>query len=402
VEFLVIFFPLMLIMFLTGRSILTPYMNGTKEINRTKYPTLARTQRILRARNAKVREKEAQIKLQHFEAKRLAIEDEVYGKIEKARDNSRDLHGDEISEWNIRFRAITAERDAEIAREKAQRDAELRAREAAIREELRAAELEIWTANERERLKRFKAEQAALNAAESLRYTEEAQRRESALQGLRKYYVPDHHNQRFGYRVVNVHGLYVRNLPIKSSRMLDNLTTGAMVSINGWIQGEEVYGNPIWFKLANEGGWIWSGGVDNKSTSGLVNYNYMNEPGDSFTTKSADGTVVQTYECPSEMKTLIDAEILALEEERPIATEFRSNTITANLFTTDKLYPPQPPTFKTADQIARENLSGGRIIQPKKKPKKVTQNYGHTGTDYSGNGYVRADPVNFWTGTEYE
>lgn len=321
------------VLYAIGNYFAKPYMNGTKQIDRFKYPTLARAQRILRASNVKRRELEAKKRLKEItDQKNDWIVDNANSRL-KMLDKVREEHNKEIVNWSTDFQAVTYEEDQR--KRKAQEE---------IIAAQRAKELEVWQASEKTRIANFIADQKALQAEETRKATELLQSRENDIQALRKYYVPDHKSKHFGFRLVNVHGLYVRKLPVKSSRLVDNLTTGAMVSVNGWIEGEELYGNPIWLKLSNDAGWIWSGGVDNKSTSGLVNYSYMNEPGDSFTMKSADGAVIQTHAAPSEMQALIAAEISALKREKErLALEMRGSnpwemrSMYANMITSDRI-----------------------------------------------------------------
>lgn len=346
-ELLFIIFVALLLPTVALFAYVKPYADGTKQIDRTKYPTLARAQRIHRYKNVKAREIEFDKKKAEFSRQILAIEDKAIEASLSNVSNVRDMHADEINEWDLHFSDITREKDEAIRKEAARVAAEQRAQQAKITAEIRERELAIWTAQERVRIQQFMADQKAAQALEQEQAAELLRSRENDVQALRKYYVPDSANKVFGYRIVDVHGLYVRTLPVKASRMVDNLTTGAMLSVNGWIEGDELYGNPIWFKLANGAGWVWSGGVDNKSTSGLINYNYMNEPGDSFVQKNAYGETVAAYTGPSEMKGLIDAEIAAIEREKDaLSLKMRGSspwemmsatTITSGIISADRI-----------------------------------------------------------------
>jgi hypothetical protein len=227
-------------------------------------------------------------------------------------------------------------------------------------------------------------------------------KREQDIQTLQQYRMMDSNNMSYGTRFVNVHGLYVRKLPLKAAREEGNLMQGAAVGVNGWIRGEEVYGNPIWFKLANDVGWIWSGGVDNKSTSGLINYNYMNEPGDTFVTKSADGMICQTYSTPSQMQSLIDAELAALHKEREDAfhAELRRNPfgkITANMITADKItvgsYVDKPSVeLSSAGMRVRTGGEDHDYVSVEKKIKRG---------DHRNNFMAEKKSDDFWAGTDF-
>lgn len=378
-EFLVIFLPLLIISYLVGKYKLNPYLLGTKKIDPLKYPILARAQHIHRYSNVKAREIEAKTKFNHFNTKRLEVETAIDKAIEYNRLESQVVHEAELDEWELNFKDITFAEDERKRIAEKKRQAEIRYKEEAARAELREKELMIWTANEKARLARFKAEQEALQAAEDRRVTELLQQREKDIQALSKHKMYDHdpNNQTM---FVNVHGLYVRKLPTKDSRMIDNLTANSWVTVNGWISHEEVYGNPIWFRLANGQGWIWSGGVNTQSTTGLENLNHMKAPGDTYELRSFDGSVSIKNTEPSELQRLIDAELAFLKSEKLAlsakTTNYHQSTMPtgpvsagsvwfdtsrgnkvhtwdgyvwipnfyANLITTDKLY---PQTIKT-------------------------------------------------------
>lgn len=297
------------------RNRLEPYSNGTKQIDPIKYPTLARAQRIIRANNTKRREIEATTKFNYFETKRLEVETAIEKAIKTAREESQDKHLTAIYAWDTDFANITREREEEERRAKEAAEAEARKQQEAARAAIREKELAIWTANEKARLARFEAEQRALQAEEDRKVAALLEDRERAIESLSKHRIKEHGpgNQ---HLCVTVHGLFVRKLPTKSSRIVDNLTQNSWVTVNGWIAHEEVYGNPIWFRLANGEGWIWSGGVNSQSTTGLENLNYLNEPGDTFVTKSADGVVHQTYSTPSELEQMYQQELELLKKEK--------------------------------------------------------------------------------------
>lgn len=333
----------------TARNMIDPYMNGTKFIDPIKYPTLNRTQRIIRANNTKAREIEASTKLQHFEKKRLEIEASVDKKIEENRIDSMDDHLMSLNDWDRHFEAITYEEDQRKLREEQARVAEQLRKEKEAAAELREKELAIWTANETARLVRFKAEQEALQRQEDERVARLLEQREKDIHTLSKHHVGGQYNEANQHMFVNVHGLYVRKLPTKDSRIVDNLTANSWVTVNGWISHEQVFGNPIWFRLANGQGWIWSGGVNTQATTGIENLNYLKEEGDSFTTKSADGSICQQWTAPSQLQEMIDAELADLKRQKQ-ALEDKQNGITrmhADMITADKIY---TDTF-TADRV---------------------------------------------------
>lgn len=298
------------------RHVIEPYMNGTKVIDPWKYPTLNRAQRIIRANNVKAREIEARTKFNHFDTKRLEVTKAIDKAIEENRIESMDEHLMELNEWDRHFEGITYEEDQRRLQEEQARVAEQLRKEKEAAAELREKELAIWTANETARLARFKAEQEALQRQEDERVARLLEQREKDIQTLSKHHVGGQYNAANQHMFVNVHGLYVRKLPTKASRIVDNLTANSWCTVNGWISHEEVFGNPIWFRLANGQGWIWSGGVNRQSTTGIENLNHLKAEGDSFVTKSADGMICQQYTAPSELQQMIDTEIASLKREK--------------------------------------------------------------------------------------
>lgn len=391
-EFLVILLPLMLIMFLTGRHFIDPYLTGMKKVDHLKYPTLARAQRIHRYKDVKAREIEATHKNAAFKKQVLEIEAQTTKEIERKRLENQVIHEAEMDEWDIHFKAITAEEDERKRKEEEARIAKVRAEDAAAAEVERQRNLAIWEANEKVRIARFKAEQKAMEDEQAKRLAAATRKREQDIQTLQQFRMQDANNMSYGNRFVCVHGLYVRKLPTKAAREEGNLMQGASIGINGWIRGEEVYGNPIWFKLANDVGWVWSGGVDNKSTSGLINYNYMNEPGDSFTAKNADGSYAQTWTAPSQMQSMIDAELAALkrEQEAAVQAEFVRNPfgkISANMITADRIY-----VGSVNSNPSVELTSSGM---------KVRNNEGYTALEKKVKRTPERKSDDFWAGTAF-
>lgn len=387
-EFLVIFLPILLISYLVSRHKLAPYLDGVKKIDHLQYPTLARAQRIHRYKNVKAREIEHKYKLASAEEAVRSIEANVSQQIEKNRLESETIHAAEVEVWEESFKAITAEEDERKRKEEETRLAEIRAKEAAAAEEERKKNLAIWEANEKVRIARFLAEQKAMEDEQAKRLASLTRKRDQDIQNLQTFRRQDANNMSYGNRIVSVHGLFVRKLPTKAAREEGNLMQGAMVGVNGWIRGEEVYGNPIWFKLANDVGWVWSGGVDNKSTSGLINYNYLNEPGDSFTSKNADGSLAQTWTAPSQMQSMIDAEIAAMKREQE-AESIRNpfSTITANMI--------------TADKITVGNINSSPSLELTSSGMKVRNNEGFTTLEKKAKRTPERKSDDFWAGTQF-
>lgn len=312
---------------ITVRNVLEPYMNGTKIIDPVKYPTLNRTVRIIRANNVKAREIEARTKFNHFDTKRLEVTKAIDKAIEDNRRKSHEAHVTGIAHWENQFRAITAEEDARKLKEEQARIAEELRKQKALEAELRDKELAIWIINEKARLARFAAEQAALQAEEDRRLAALLEQREKDIQALSKHHVGGEYVEENQHMFVNVHGLYVRKLPTKDSRIIDNLTQNSWVTVNGWISYEEVFGNPIWFRLANGQGWVWSGGVHTQATTGLTNLNDMKREGETFVVQSADGSIRQEITEPSPLQSMINAEVALLKREKQ-AIEDKANNVT--------------------------------------------------------------------------
>ena len=51
------------------------------------------------------------------------------------------------------------------------------------------------------------------------------------------------------------------------------LAPNTVADFNGWIRGESVNGNNVWFRGAFSGNWFWSGGFTSQSTAGLTDLN---------------------------------------------------------------------------------------------------------------------------------
>lgn len=56
------------------------------------------------------------------------------------------------------------------------------------------------------------------------------------------------------------------------------LAPNTVADFNGWIRGETVNGNNIWFRGAHSGNWFWSGGFTSQSTEGLQDLNPVTPP----------------------------------------------------------------------------------------------------------------------------
>lgn len=69
------------------------------------------------------------------------------------------------------------------------------------------------------------------------------------------------------------------------------LAPNTVADFNGWIRGESVNGNNIWFRGAHSGNWFWSGGFTSQSTDGLQDLNPVTPPPAPAPTNTAERTV---------------------------------------------------------------------------------------------------------------
>ena len=69
------------------------------------------------------------------------------------------------------------------------------------------------------------------------------------------------------------------------------LAPNTVADFNGWIRGESVNGNNIWFRGAHSGNWFWSGGFTSQSTEGLQDLNPVTPPPAPAPTNTAERTV---------------------------------------------------------------------------------------------------------------
>lgn len=74
-------------------------------------------------------------------------------------------------------------------------------------------------------------------------------------------------------RVVGPNGANGRENPNTSGGVTQTLPPGTVADFNGWINGESVEGNKVWFRGAHSGDFFWSGGFTDKGTHDLENLN---------------------------------------------------------------------------------------------------------------------------------
>lgn len=64
-----------------------------------------------------------------------------------------------------------------------------------------------------------------------------------------------------------------RSAPATNAKVTAWLSPGGAYTFKGWVRGEKVSGNDIWFVGANSGDYVWSGGFTNAKTTGLPDLN---------------------------------------------------------------------------------------------------------------------------------
>lgn len=72
-------------------------------------------------------------------------------------------------------------------------------------------------------------------------------------------------------RVVDTSGTNVRATARTNGALVTSLAGGTKVKVLGWVNGDTVSGNKVWYKLSN--GFAWSGGFTSQSTTGLTDLN---------------------------------------------------------------------------------------------------------------------------------
>ena len=70
-------------------------------------------------------------------------------------------------------------------------------------------------------------------------------------------------------RVVGVNGVNYRERPTTSANIIEEFVSGDILDLKGFVHGENVSGNDLWFVGAYRNGYLWSGAFTNTSTAGL-------------------------------------------------------------------------------------------------------------------------------------
>jgi hypothetical protein len=77
-----------------------------------------------------------------------------------------------------------------------------------------------------------------------------------------------------GYqRVVGANGANYRSEPKAGATKLNTFPPGTITDWDGWIHGDTVEGNNVWFRGRHTGGWAWSGGFTDPGTHDLQDLN---------------------------------------------------------------------------------------------------------------------------------
>lgn len=80
-----------------------------------------------------------------------------------------------------------------------------------------------------------------------------------------------------------------REEPTTKSAINQVLDAGVIGNFDGWIDGQSVSGNKVWFRGATSVDWFWSGGFTDKGTHNLTNLNAPDLDGDQRQADLTDG-----------------------------------------------------------------------------------------------------------------
>lgn len=213
-------------------------------------PTLARTHRILHARDTKKREKELQLQQKQRDFRETKALEAMEDKSRKNVLEKQARHEETIELWDERFDSLRADEIAEENRLKA---------------EAEAARQRIYEANRQKELEEERKQREADKAALEAHY--------ASLQsvswkpiveagGLRAPYSARYDIDTSGYTTRRIDPNMTMNLrvgPNLTSRVWGQLVPGLEVTVDGWIYGEPMvhrqtgsYVN-IWFRLRHDG-----------------------------------------------------------------------------------------------------------------------------------------------------
>lgn len=75
------------------------------------------------------------------------------------------------------------------------------------------------------------------------------------------------------YQRIASYAAKYRDAPNSTANLLQTFVGGDTYDFKGWVNGEEVDGNKVWFVGRYTGGYAWSGAFDDKSVNGLADLN---------------------------------------------------------------------------------------------------------------------------------
>lgn len=90
----------------------------------------------------------------------------------------------------------------------------------------------------------------------------------------------------------------------------DQLAAGEIGNFNGWIRGESVEGNNVWFRGATSGNWFWSGAFTSQSTAGLTDLNPVT-PAANPNNRTANNQTVNRRKEPTTASEAVSPQIAA-------------------------------------------------------------------------------------------
>jgi murein DD-endopeptidase MepM/ murein hydrolase activator NlpD len=98
-------------------------------------------------------------------------------------------------------------------------------------------------------------------------------------------------------RVVGPDGVHQRSEPSSSATSIGFLSEGFLGTYSGWINGEEVSGNDVWFQGAG-GDWSWSGGFTDTGTHDLTDLNTGTPPPENALTRTVNSNPCNIRDLP--------------------------------------------------------------------------------------------------------
>jgi hypothetical protein len=325
-------------------------------IDKLQNPTLYRAYYINRSRPAELRQKEFEQRERSYEWHRNNREVEFGRQKTAIVMKKQEPHEKLMQEWMWDFEEDVRARQAEEARL------------AAIEKK---RQMEEDSKKELERQAVYAANRQKEIEAERASQLDELKRRELNYYGLNPGTREDYSSP---VRVVGVHAVTIRSLPSTKVKALAQRTTGAVMTVDGWINSEVHYGNGIWFRIVKsteypKGGWIWGGALINQSTRDLKN---LNEDGEEYTVKSADGMIVQTYTTPSPMESRIAQEIRELEAAKAPQYGITASHINATMISAGKL---SVGGYEKSLELSNRGISGysrGGVTMELTPPRSIT------------------------------